>query len=324
MLSGARRRWIVIVGTLLAFGLLPAGTALAVAPGVVTGGAALVNSSSATLTGTVNPQGLATRYYFQYGGTAKYGARTPSSSAGAGKTGAAAVADLTGLTPNTRYHYRLVAHNRDGTRVGADRSFLTARQPLALVIGAQPNPVPFGGGTLVAGTLTGTGNSGRQVVLQQNAWPFTTGFQTVGNPLVTNAAGGFSFPLLSVPITTQYRVSTLTSPAVISPPISVGVSVKIVTRVRHHRVRKGARLRFEGLVRPAKDGVPIGIQRLGRHNVWVTVAGSHTRHGGPTFSRFSRRVKIVHSGVYRVFVQVPDGSYASNAGSSVSLRLRRR
>ena len=322
MLSRGRRRLIVTAGMLLAFGLLPA-TALAVAPGVITGGAALVNSSSATLTGTVNPHGLATRYYFQFGGTVGYGARTPSTSAGAGKAGAAAVADLTGLTPNTRYHYRLVAHNRDGTRVGADRSFVTARQPLGLVIGAQPNPLLFGGGTLITGSLTGTGNSGRQVVLQQNAFPFTTGFQSIGNPLVTNAAGGFSFPLLSVPLNTQYRVTTLTNPPVVSPPITVGVAVKVVTRLRHHRVRKGGRLRFAGLVRPAKDGVPIGIQRLGRHNTWVTVAGSHTRHGGPTFSRFARRVKIVHSGVYRVFVQVPDGSYSSNAGTSVTIRLRR-
>lgn len=323
MLSGARSRWMVIAGTALAFALLPAGTALAAPPTVVTGGAALVNSSSATLTGTVNPGAAPTRYYFQWGGTAAYGARTPSTSAGAGKAGVPAVADLTGLTPATRYHYRLVAHNRGGTRVGADRSFVTARQPLALVIGAQPNPVPFGGGTLIAGTLTGTGNAGRQVVLQQAAFPYTTGFQTVGNPLVTNTAGGFSFPLLSIPINTQYRVSTLTTPAVISPPIAVGVAVKVITRVRHHRVRKGARLLFEGLVRPARDGVPIGIQRLGRHHVWVTVAGSHTRHGGAAYSRFARRVKIVHSGVYRVFVQVPDGSYASNAGSTVNLRLRR-
>jgi hypothetical protein len=323
MLSRGRRRWIVTAGTLLAFGLLPAGNALAVAPGVTTGGAALVNSTAATLTGTVNPQGLATRYYFQFGATATYGSRTPSQSAGKGRTGAAAAAGLTGLTPAKRYHYRLVAHNRDGTRVGADRSFVTARQPLALVIGAQPNPLPFGGGTLITGSLSGTGNAGRQVVLQQNAFPFTTGFQSIGNPLVTNAAGGFSFPLLSVPLNTQYRVTTLTNPPVVSPPITVGVAVKVITRVRHHRVRKGARLRFAGLVRPAKDGVPIGIQRLGRHNTWVTVAGSHTRHGGPTFSRFARRVKIVRSGTYRVFVQVPDGSYASNAGSSVSIRLRR-
>ena len=226
MLSRARSHWMVIAGTALAFALLPAGTALAAAPTVVTGGAALVNSSSATLTGTVNPQGLATRYYFQWGATAAYGARTPSTSAGAGKAGVPAVADLTGLTPATRYHYRLVAHNAGGTRVGADRSFVTARQPLALVIGAQPNPVPFGGGTLIAGTLTGTGNGGRQVVLQQNAFPYTTGFQSVGNPQVTNAAGGFSFPLLSIPINTQYRVTTLTTPPVISPPIGVGVAVR--------------------------------------------------------------------------------------------------
>ena len=34
----------------------------------------------------------------------------------------------------------------------------------------------------------------------------STAFANVGNPQLTNAQGGFSFALLSVPLTTQYRV----------------------------------------------------------------------------------------------------------------------
>jgi hypothetical protein len=35
-------------------------------------------------------------------------------------------ADITGLTPSTTYHYRLVAINKDGTALGNDQVFTTA------------------------------------------------------------------------------------------------------------------------------------------------------------------------------------------------------
>ena len=49
-----------------------------------------------------------------------------------------------GLTPATTYHYRVVAHNGRGTTRGVDRTFTTKKQPFALVLGASPNPVPYG------------------------------------------------------------------------------------------------------------------------------------------------------------------------------------
>src|SRR3712207_8930069 len=54
-------------------------------------------------------------------------------------------------------------------------------------------------------SLTGTGAAGRAVVLQANPFPYLQGFVTVGNPLVTDAQGAFSYPLISVPLSTQYR-----------------------------------------------------------------------------------------------------------------------
>jgi hypothetical protein len=92
-------------------------------PSVTTGRATNVAKNSATLNGTVNPNGMATTYYFQWGLTSSYGNATSTQSAGSGVSNVAVSANLTGLTPKTTYHYRLVATNSFGTSYGADMTF---------------------------------------------------------------------------------------------------------------------------------------------------------------------------------------------------------
>jgi phosphodiesterase/alkaline phosphatase D-like protein len=82
-----------------------------------------VTPISATLNGTVNPNGLSTTYCFQWGTTTAYGKITPFQSAGSGTGNVSVSANLTGLTPNTIYHYRLAAANSNGTNYGADSLF---------------------------------------------------------------------------------------------------------------------------------------------------------------------------------------------------------
>ena len=52
-------------------------------PVAVTGGASSITSTSATLNGTVNPNGRSTTWYFEYGTSTSYGTKTPAKSAGA-------------------------------------------------------------------------------------------------------------------------------------------------------------------------------------------------------------------------------------------------
>lgn len=96
-----------------------------VAPTVHTGSATNVTATGATAQGTVNPNGCATTYQFEYGGTSAYGATTTSASAGAGTAAGAVSTTLTGLSPQSTYHVRVVATSTAGTSDGADVTFTT-------------------------------------------------------------------------------------------------------------------------------------------------------------------------------------------------------
>jgi phosphodiesterase/alkaline phosphatase D-like protein len=101
------------------------------APAVATGSASGVGAGSATVGGTVNPNGQATTYHFDYGTSTNYGSQAPGPpdpSAGSGTTAQTESTNLTGLSPNTVYHYRIEATNASGTSYGADQTFTTAKK----------------------------------------------------------------------------------------------------------------------------------------------------------------------------------------------------
>ena len=83
-----------------------------------------ITSSSATLNGTVNPNGRTTTVHFEYGTTTSYGSTT-ANSIHTGNTTQSVSANITGLSPNTTYHFRLVGTNNGGARYGNDRTFRT-------------------------------------------------------------------------------------------------------------------------------------------------------------------------------------------------------
>jgi hypothetical protein len=93
-------------------------------PVVTTYPATNVTTSSATLNGLLDPHGLSTTVYFQYGTTTSYGHTTPMQSQ-TGSTYRNIHSTISGLTAHTTYHFRIVATNSGGTRMGGDRTFTT-------------------------------------------------------------------------------------------------------------------------------------------------------------------------------------------------------
>ena len=96
-----------------------------IAPTVATGSATGLNETEATLEGSVDPEGEATEYSFEYGTNSSYGNATAIKSLPADNLNHAVTMRLTGLTPGTEYHFRLVATNARGTSKGADATLKT-------------------------------------------------------------------------------------------------------------------------------------------------------------------------------------------------------
>src|SRR5206468_2268026 len=116
-------------------------------------------------------------------------------------------------------------------------------------LSASPNPAVFGGIVVVSGFLTGPNVSGQQVALEANPFPFTAGFQQVGNTVVTNAQGGYSFVLTPIS-TAQLRVVDKSKPSVTSPVITESVALKPTLSARRSH-RHLNRVKFSGRVHPA-------------------------------------------------------------------------
>ena len=304
---------------LLALPFLAPAAADARAPTVTTGGVANVTSNSALLKGTVNPQGKETAYYFQIGTTKAYGSSTPAVNVGAGTSTLSVAQQATSLAGFTTYHYRIVAVSAGGTSVGRDQSFTTAKIPLSLQIAAAPNPVVFGGTVIVDGTLTGTGNANRMVMLEANGFPFTSGFHPIGvNTEVTSATGAFSFAVFGLGVATQFMVVSTGHPTISSPVVTEAVAVNVVAHVRKARGR--LRVRVFGTVTPAMNGALVAIEKINRKHRYVSVGGTNLRPATPTTSSFSKVVRVKHAGVYRVLVQSPGGPYASNYSAPIVVR----
>ena len=96
------------------------------APNTVTQDATNVSASGATLNGIVNANDLSSVVTFEFGVTLDYGqtfSAIPNNAAGDSLTKVFAV--LSGLSPGTSYHFRVIATNSLGTSFGIDKTFNT-------------------------------------------------------------------------------------------------------------------------------------------------------------------------------------------------------
>ncbi len=96
-----------------------------------------IGGTTAAFSGSVNPGGLPTTAFFQYGldpkynggGPLVYNQSTPAQTVGSDFTSHTVTASVSGLVPNAVYHVRLVANNSAGTTVGSDITFSTLKTP---------------------------------------------------------------------------------------------------------------------------------------------------------------------------------------------------
>jgi Ca2+-binding RTX toxin-like protein len=161
-------------------------------PTVETELASTVKGTTATFNGTIDPEGLATSYRFEYGTTTAYGSAIPLSykSAGSGATAAAVSEAVTNLAPNTTYHYRVFATNSAGQSYGEDQTFTTLKIPTVSTLGASSVKS-------TTATLSGTVNPEGAATTYQFAYGTTTSYGSKVPTTPKSVGAGTSAVLVS-------------------------------------------------------------------------------------------------------------------------------
>ena len=296
---------IAVLGMLV---VIPEAATAAGPPTAVTGTATAIGSTSATLNGTVSPNKQSTTVSFQYGTTTAYGATATAGTVN-GNAAKSVSTSISGLAPNTVYHFRVTATNASGQSIGPDMTFTTAvsgpppTTKNSVGIAAVPGTVTYGHSTVISGKVTGPKGGGAQVVLEAQPYPFTAPFTATGAMTSTGSNGHYSLTV-APRIRTRYRVVAKTAPPVTSVTATVGVRYAVSFRVGATVVHRGALVRFFGSVRPAANGSTVFIQRRSSTGVYRTVAKVVLRAtASSTRSSYSKRLRIFASGVYRVRIR---------------------
>jgi hypothetical protein len=285
-------------------------------PGATTGSVRNVSPVAARLSASVDPNSRPTTYHFEYGTTTSYGKRTADAGAGSGQSARSVSAGISGLSPNTRYHYRVVAGNDAGAARGRDRSFVTLRNPRGIAASASPNPAIWSGSTTVSGKVSGQGVGGATVALERQDFPFAGPFYLVGTKRASSN-GSFSFKVGPLWAMARLRLTTRTTIVAASPIVEVRNALRVGLRAR--RI-SGGRVRLQGAVSPAVPNGRATLQKRSPSGRWVPLrrAGVHPLAGGRSRYRFTVRRR----GVYRVVV-LPRDNFAHVHGTSREVSLRR-
>ncbi len=132
---------------------------LTIPPGIAATSAGTPGETEAELKAEVLANAQSSTLAFEYGPTGVYGATSSPVGVGAGTTASAGSADLTGLEPDTTYHFRALANNASGTTYGPDKTFTTAAAPPAEPPAEEEPPSEGSGGGGSSGEGSGGGEA---------------------------------------------------------------------------------------------------------------------------------------------------------------------
>jgi len=185
-------------------------TTVCTPPSAVTSTATGIGTSAATLNGSVNAHGSSTTVTFEYGTTSGYGSQitaVPSPVTGSNNTSVSA--GLTGLLPNTTYHFRVKAVSCGGTIYGTDQSFTTGCTAPSAVTNAATSVGP------TTATLNGSVNAHGSSTVVTFEYGLTTSYGNTRTATQSPVTGSSNTPVsagitgLSPNTTYHYRVKAV-------------------------------------------------------------------------------------------------------------------
>ena len=332
---GPAARALGIAGVALTLLLAPsaqAKTTKSLAPHLNTGSVSHVSSTSAQLNASIDPEGLATTYHFQYGPTVAYGHETPEVAIGAGTKPVRVGQTAPGMVLG--WHYRVVATNSAGTRSGKDKTFASTKLTklkFHLPKGkSAERSVGYGGTYVLNGSLTGVGNANHGIVLQVLPYPYAGAFTTVSGPVLTTATGAFQFKIAKLTQNTEVRLLT-TDPRPLYSPVTI---VSVAPAITLHVVSSShsAVARLYGTISPAaKIGGKVIFELLAPQKADSkregpkpeAIGGATIQHGTSKVARFSAVLTIKTSGYYRVYLKLPKGALVSGYSRDVLIRAHK-
>lgn len=223
------------------------------APMATTGAATNITSNSATLNGTVNPNGLSTTVHFEYTASPASGwISTGTANAGSGTTASSWQANISALAPNTLYYFRIVAQNSAGTTVGDTLTFTTSSTTTTLLpptlISPGSSSVPGTNVPTTTPTFQWQGVSGAaRYGLYISQYPYGAANLVYQNENVSGSSTSFTVPSGYLQNGVQYRWNMTTFNSVgqygdFAPPLYFIVSTPstLVERITNGSFSSGA------------------------------------------------------------------------------------
>ena len=274
-------------------------------PTVTTAAASGVTTSAATLNGAVNPGGGTTTARFQFGKSTAYGSETPSQSVGSDRTDHALSATLSGLEPDTTYHYRVVATQGTLVVTSGDVAFKTP----------PVSPPPASGGD------TGGGSTGSADIVGAGA----------GIPAAPAQPAASVVDTLAPAFTAQPRLAPRTFAAASRGPSVVAAASQ--GTVVSYSLSEPAQVAFTveraAPGRRAKGGCrkPSARNRRGKRCTrFVRVTGSFTHSGGTGANRFRFTGRVAGRklvpGSYRLVATATDPAGNRSSPKRAAFKIR--
>jgi RHS repeat-associated protein len=295
-------------------------------PTVTTEAASSVGSTSATVNSLVNPRGVSTVAYFQYGTTTSYGSVSLVSSAMIGTGNQSFNRAISGLSPNTLYHARVVATNTLGQLgQGNDITFTTssASEPPVARISGEQFPVLGSLHCYDGQGSTGTGLSyswstsdGQSASGSKPCFSFNFAGQKIIHLTVTDSSGRTSSTLKTINAQSANNgtgpgQSTGADPVVLSSGnyISEHVDLRLAGKGFPFEFKRFYNSKFSD-----QSGRPLGFGWTHSYNEFLRDTGTNaliTRGDGSTWALFPTNGGYVgRDGIFDSLTRNPDSTWS--------------